>query len=299
MPVGLYNQPQAHNPYPAAYENPYATYGQPNAASKNVYANSPNSGQQASPVSISEQGQRLAQSDKSTIQTIEPKVLSSKERAALYEQKKLEASHKSGLASCLETVGTQIRMGIINPCGVYSRRYDEMVKAIEKEMKADPPCQTFELSVKKTSMQQTIVLHGLSGLSQFSFLHNDFSEYYHRYGDSSTLKIQEVAWQYTDYTNDAEQQNVELLYGEPYTRQTVDRKNVVGISKDPVGETPKFNHLKFGPGANLEIEHKLTGGDYPAKAPNTPATINVKYQYQTKSCPRSAINYNYGYKNEL
>lgn len=291
MPVGIYNQPQARNAYQAAYENPYVTYRQPNAESKNVYANP---GQQAAPVSISEQGQRLAQSDKSTIQTVEPKVVSSEARIAKYQRDKSEAFYQSGLASCLETMG-----GRKGACDGYKIRHDKMIEVIEKELKAPTPCQTFELSVQKTSMQQTIVLHGLSGLSQFSFLHNDFSEYYHRYGDSSTLKIQEVSWQYTRYTNGAQKEDVELRYGEPYTTQIMDRKNVVGISKDLVGKTGKFNHLRFGPGSHLVIAHQLQGGDYPAKAPNTPASISVKYQYQTKSCPKPAINYNYDYKEDL
>jgi len=276
MPVGLYSQPQARNAYQAAYENPYAAHGQPKAASKPLQVDC--GWKTSSVVSISEQGRQSA-----GIQTVEPKVLSAAEEAVYVEQLK-----NAYMEQCVSPAYNKHGYNYRSPSRVENdiRQHDrEATDWAYKKINAPEPCQTFELSMKKENNQDNIVSDVSTGMSWFGISMKSFSEYYQRHGDPYTVKIKEVSWQYTDYTNGAEKQNVELLYAEPYDPdQITNRKNWKDISEKSVGETPEFNHLKFGPGASFMIKFRLEGGYYPAKAPNTPATISVKYQYQTKSC---------------
>ena len=87
----------------------------------------------------------------------------------------------------------------------------------------------------KENKQDDIVSDVSTSSTWFGINMKSFSEYYQRHADPYTVKIKEVSWKYTPYTNGAEKQKVELLYAEPYTNQIIDRNNREDISGKPVG----------------------------------------------------------------
>lgn len=272
MPVGLPNLHRANNPYQAAYENPYAANGQPKAASKPFHIDCGH--ETSSVVSISEQGRRSAE-----IQTLEPRLLSDADMTQLknaYMEQCVSPAYNKHLHTYRSTSDHQKIADNIR------QRDIEATQWAIKKINAPEPCQTFELSMKKTSMQNDIVSDASTSISWFGFNLNDFSEYHHRHGDPNTVKIKEVAWQWNGYNNEADRNIVQLFYTEPAT--TPSRDNPVDISDEPVGKTPEFNNLRFGPMAHFEMLHQLEGGNFPAKRPEMPAMLTIKYQYQTKSC---------------
>lgn len=282
MPVGLYNQPQARNAYQAAYENHYAANGQPKAALKPFHIDC---GQKTSSVvSISEQGRQSA-----GIQTVEPKVLSAAEEAVYVEQLK-NAYMEQCVSPGYNKHGSNYRSpGQVENIKNDIRQHDrEATDWAYKKINAPEPCQTFELLMKKTSKQDDIVSDASTSISWFGINTKDFSEYYQRHADPTSVKIKEVSWQYTPYANGAKQRDVKLFYTKPATTPSQD--NPIDISDEPVGKTPEFNNLRFGPMAHFEMHHQLKGGDFPAKRPKMPAILTIKYQYQTKSCLKPGIH---------
>ena len=271
MPVGIYNQPQARNAYQAAYENPYAANGQPKTASKPFHIDCGH--ETSSVVSISEQGRRSAE-----IQKLEPRLLSDADMTQLKNAYMEQCApgynkhlHKYRSTSDHQEIADNIR-----------QRDIEATQWARKKINAPEPCQTFELSIQKTRMQSNLIGDLDTSLSWFGFNLNDFSEYHHRHGDPYTVKIKEVSWQWNDYNNGADRNIVKLFYTEPAT--TPSRDNPVDISEKSIGSTQYFNNLRFGPMAHFEMLHQLEGGTFPAKRPEMPAMLTIKYQYQTKSC---------------
>jgi hypothetical protein len=272
MPVGLYNQPY-RNADQAAYENPNAAHGQSNTASKPLQVDC--GWKTSSVVSISEQGQRSA-----GIQKVEPKVLSAAEEAVYVEQLK-----NAYIEQCVSPAYNKHGYNYRSPDRVGNdiRQHDrEATEWAYKKINAPEPCQTFELSMTKENKQDNIVSDVSTSSTWFGISMKSFSEYYQRHADPYTVKIKEVSWQWNDYNNGADRNIVKLFYTEPAT--TPSRDNPVDISEKSIGSTQYFNNLRFGPMAHFEMLHQLEGGTFPAKRPEMPAMLTIKYQYQTKSC---------------
>jgi len=157
-----------------------------------------------------------------------------------------------------------------------------------KKLHAPEPCQTFELLMKKENKQDNIISDASTSITWFAISMKSFSEYYQRHGDPNTVKIKEVSWKWNDYNGGADQNIVMLFYAEPAT--TPNRENWKDISVESIDSTQEFNHLRFGPMARFEMHHQLKGGDFPAKRPEMPAVLTIKYQYQTHSCRNPGIH---------
>lgn len=108
--------------------------------------------------------------------------------------------------------------------------------------------------------------------SRFSFLSTDFREPRELF--NADKKITSVYWQSTYFPENLNER-VQICYLQPYR---VDPDHCIDIEPNSSGITEEFNSFRFGMGAAITIQHRVSGGKNSSYAAGKDAIV-VNYSY--------------------